>query len=136
MKILIPILLLLISTNAWASDYHQRGQKHRVVYTVTDASGNPVTGETVRLQIQRVSDDAVYDFSSSSFKFSGWTTRYQTMLYNTAGEYYNYTFSQDAARFNSGEYVCTISNDSASYGDQQSASVFFDSTQDVIRINR
>lgn len=134
--LLIALSLLVICGNVHASDYHNRGQKHRIVYVITDASGNPVTGETVRLQIQRVSDDAVYDFSDSTFKYSAWTTRYQTMLYNSAGEYYNYTFSQDAARFNSGEYVCVVSNDSSSYSDQQAASIFFDSTQDVIRVNR
>ena len=136
MKRLILILLLLISTNAFASDYHMRNQNHRITVTVTDAQGNPVTGETVRLQIQRVSDDAVYDFNSNSFKFSGWTTRYQTLSYNPGGEYYTYTYSQDAARFSAGEYVMIVSNDSASYGFRQSESVFFDKTQDDIRINR
>jgi len=135
-KLILFILALMFCQTAQAADYHMRGQKHRVTYTVTDNQGKPVTGETVLLQIQRVSDDAVYDFSSSDFKFSGWTTRYNTMAYNAAGEYYTYTFSQDAARFNAGEYVMVISNDSATYGDRQSASVFFDKTQDDIRINR
>ena len=136
MKRIILLALLLVTIPALASDYHMRGQNHRVTVSVTDNQGKPVTGETVRLQIQRVSDDAVYDFSSSSFKFSGWTTKYQTLVYNASGEYYTYTFSQDAARFNAGEYVAIVSNDSATYGFRQSGSIFFDKTQDDIRINR
>ena len=127
---------LLLCVTAHASDYHNRNQRHRIVYVITDGNGNVVTGQTPSLQIQRVSDDAIYDFSTSSFAFSGWTTRYQTMLYNSAGQYYNYTFSQDAARFNSGEYICVVSNDASAYRDSQASSVFFDSTQDVIRVNR
>lgn len=127
---------MMVCGVAYASDYHMRGQNHRVTVSVTDNQGKPVTGETVSLQIQRVSDDAVYDFSSSSFKFSGWTTRYKTMVYNPGGEYYTYTFSQDAARFSAGEYIMIVSDDSATYGFRQSSSTFFDSTQDQIRINR
>jgi len=135
-KALLLIALLSFTTFAYASDYHQRNQKHRITYVVTDNNGNPVTGETIRLQIQRVSDDAVYDFSDSTFKYSSWTTRYQTLTYNVNGEYYTYTFSQDAARFNSGEYVMVVSNDSTTYGDQQAVTVNFDTLSDQIRVNR
>ena len=135
-KLSLFLISCLVCMTAFASDYHQRGQRHRVVYVVSDSSGNPVSGQTLRLKVQRVSDDAVFDFSDQSFKFSGWTSKTQTMAYNSEGEYYSYTFTQDAARFNSGDYVCIVSNDDATYGDQQAEVVAFDTLADQIRVNR
>ena len=130
------LILLLISSYAYAGDTHQRGESHRVVYVVTDSSGNPVTGETVRLKVQRVSDDAVLDFNDNQFKYTGWTTPLVTMNYNAVGEYYSRTISIDTALLVSGDYVCIVSNDSATYGDQQAEVIGYDSLKDIIRINR
>lgn len=134
---LVMILLgLLVVTYAKASDYHQRTQGHRVVYVVTDSSGNPVTGQTIRLQVMRVSDDAVLDHSDNAFKFSGWTTRYATMNYNPMGEFYSRTITIDSSTIVSGDYVCIVSNDNATYGDQQAEVVMFDTINDLIKIHR
>jgi hypothetical protein len=136
MKKIIVLIALLFCASAYAGDYHQRTQGHRVAYVVADSSGNPVTGETIRLQVQRVSDDAVLDFSDNSFKFSGWTTRYATMTYNAQGEYYTRTVSVDSTRFVSGDYVCIVSNDSSTYGDQQVETFTVDSLGDLIKVSR
>lgn len=128
--------LLFIPYVLFAGDYHQRTASHRVIYIITDSSGNPVSGQTVRLQVQRVSDDAVLDHSDNVFKFSGWTTRYATMNYNNAGEYYSRTITIDASRLVSGDYVCIISNDDATYADQQVEAITFDSMNDLVKIQR
>lgn len=134
MKILF--LLLLLCTNAYASDTHERGDSHKVTYVVTDSDGNPVSGQTVRIQLQRVSDDAIYDFSSSSFKFSGWTTRYETMTYSPTGEYYYRVITPDSAINVTTEYCAIVSNDNATYGDQQTECFVFGRTNDLVRIHR
>ena len=138
--IVIAILaLIVIVSHVWAGDEHQRGDGgHRIVYVVTDSSGNPVSGQTIRLAAQRVSDDAFWDFNDSSWKYSGWTTRLQTMNYHVVGEYYGYTFSFDVAHpgMISTDIVFILSNDSALYGDQQAEVVNFGTTNNLIMRNR
>ena len=133
---LIILLMIGLVGVAVAGDYHQRTQGHRVAYVITDSSGNPVTGQTVRLQVQRVSDDAVLDFSDNSFKFSGWTTRYATMTYNAQGEYYGRVVSIDSTRFVSGDYVAVVSNDDSTYADQQLEVFTVDSLGDIVKVSR
>ena len=139
-KILLLLLTLLVTSgHVMAGDTHQNdGEAHRVIYVITDGSGNPVAGQTVRLAVHRASDDATYDFSDSQFKFSGWTTKLQTMNYNPNQELYQFTFSPDVARprIASGDYIIVVSNDDATYGDQQAESVSFGSTNQLIRISR
>jgi len=103
---------------------------------VADASGNPVTDQTIRLQVIRASDDAALDFNDNAFKQSGWTTRYVTMNYDTKGEYYATTVTIDSSVLVSGDYVFIISNDSALYADQQVEVVTFGETHDLIRTHR
>ena len=136
MRLAFLLFSLFLTTFAFAGDYHQRTQSHKVVYVVADSSGNPVTGQTLRLQVQRVSDGLILDHSDNTFKSSGWTTRYATMNYDDKGEYYQRTISIDSARMISGDYVCIVSNDDATYGDQQTEVVNFDSVNDLIKINR
>lgn len=128
--------LLLVPVFALAGDSHERTQSHRVTYVITDSSGNPVSGQTVRLQVMRVSDDAILDFDDNVFQFSGWTTRYATMNYNDRGEYYSRTITIDSSRLVSGDYVCVVSNDDAVYSDQQAEVVNFGSNNDLIKIFR
>src|SRR3990167_5706111 len=125
MRLAFLLFSLFLTTFAFAGDYHQRTQSHKVVYVVADSSGNPVTGQTLRLQVQRVSDGLILDHSDNTFKSSGWTTRYATMNYDDKGEYYQRTISIDSARMISGDYVCIVSNDDATYGDQQTEVVNF-----------
>lgn len=136
MKNLLLLALLLISTVAVASDYHQSDSTHRIAYVVTDFSGNPVTGQTVRVGIQRASDGYFYDFNDSTFKASGWTTRLSTLTYETTGEYYYKNITIDNGGIVSGDYVCIVSNDDATYGDQQAEVINFDNVAKLIKIHR
>ena len=130
------IFILFLAATCYASDNHERGDSHRVVYTILDTDGNPVTGQTVNIKVQRVSDDSVYDFSDGLFKHSGWTTPLSTMTYNAGGEYYSRTFTPDAAINTVTEYVVIVSNDDATYSDQQTQTVRFGRTDDIVKIHR
>lgn len=134
--ITLIFLLCSLSVTALAGDVHQDGQGHKVVYTVVDNTGQPVSGQTVRLAVERVSDESQLDFSDNTFKSSGWTTRYQTMAYNSTLGFYWYVVTIDTAVLVSGDYVCVVSNDDATYGDRQAESVQFDITNNLIKIHR
>lgn len=136
MRYYLLLFTLFLSTLAYAGDYHQRTQSHPVVYVVTDSNGDPVSGQTVLLQVVRSKDGLALDHSDNTFKSSGWTTRYATMDYNTSGEYYQRTISVDSSTLISGDYVCIISNDDATYADMQVEVVTFDTLGDLIKINR
>ena len=140
LRILLTIFLVaigaIVSMIAHASDYHQDGQGHMVSYTVTDSSGNPVTGQTIRLSVQRVTDGAFLDFSDNTFKPSGWTTRLTTMSYQSMGEYYGRVVSMDSSALFSSDVVFIVSNDDATYGDMQHEVVNFDNINNLIKIQR
>lgn len=127
--------IALFVKNAWASDYHQNDQTHRAVYVVSNGS-IPVTGQTIRLAVQKVSDSKFLDFADGTFKSSGWTTRMATMSYDTAGQYYGYDIQINAGNIISGDYICIFSNDDAVYGDLQAEVVSFDTLGKLIKINR
>lgn len=138
MKLLkLSIFILLFSCSvSYSGDYHQRGQSHPVVYVITDSSGNPVSNQTPRLQVVRAKDGLILDHSDNTFKSSSWTTRYATMNYDANGEYYRRTISIDSSLLVSGDYICIVSNDDSTYGDQQAEVISYDTLGDLIRINR
>lgn len=131
------ILLGLFSTYlVWASDTHQDGQTHKITYTVTTISGDPVSSLTVRTAVNRASDNSFYDWSDGTFKSSGWTTRLKTMTYNTIGEFYETTISIDQATLASNDYTVTVSNDDATYGDYQAETFGVNPTENIIKVHR
>lgn len=135
-KLSLFLILILITKTAYSSDYHQNDQSHRVVYVITDTSGNPVSGQTVRLAVERSKDGLFLDFNDNTFKSSGWTTRLVTMNYDSAGEHYYRVISIDNGALISGDIVCIVSNDDATYGDMQAEVVSFDRLEKIVKINR
>ena len=82
----IFLLLIFITTKAFAGDYHQDDAQHVVLYNVTDSSGNHVTGETIRLTMYQVRNNTFFDFSDNTFKALGSvTTLHRTMNENATG---------------------------------------------------
>ena len=134
--VLAAIGLVLLANFVHASDFHANDEGHRLVYVVTDSSGNPVTGQTVRLAVQKSSDGSFLDFNDNSFKTSGWTTRLATLTYEPVGEYYYRVLSIDQAVRVSNDFACIISNDDATYGDQQVEVVSFSDIKSLIKIHR
>lgn len=136
-QLALIISLMFIGSHCYAGDYHQNDSAHLVIYTVTDSSGNPVSGETVRLTLWRPRDNKYFDWSDSTWDAIGSvTTLHQTMLYNATSGVYYYTISNDNGTLISGDIVCTISDESATYGEQQSEAVYFDRLEKIVRINR
>lgn len=128
---------LFIASYAWASDTHQDGEGHKVVYTLIDASGVPVSGQTINLTVQRASDGAYLDFNDNSFKFSSWVTLNQAMSYDSTGRFYWRVLSIDVANpLFSSDYVCVVSNDNATYSDHQSEVIEWSNLNNLIKIQR
>lgn len=75
-------------------------------YGIYDADGSGITGSTdLTLKIRRQADDYLFDFNTTTFKASGWTTVAQTMTQidatNLPGEYRH---SLNVASFSDGMY--------------------------------
>lgn len=136
MRKLLLLMILLISSPCLASDTHSSDENHRVTYTITDGSGNPVTGQTVRLAVERSSDGFFLDFNDNTFKNSGWTTRLVVMQYDPMGEHYYRVLSIDQAVRVSNDFACIISNDDATYGDQQVEVIEFSNIKNLIKMSR
>jgi len=127
----------LLCRYAHAGDYHQNDSAHLVVYSVTDSTGQPVSGQTVRLTLWQPRTNRYFDWSDSTFKAIGSvTTLSQTMNENTTNNAYYYTISVDNGTIISGDVICTVSNESATYGDHQSEAIYFDRLEKIVRINR
>lgn len=131
------VLSLFVANHCQASDYHQDGQGHAVTYTVVDTSGNPVSGQTVRLTLKRISDEAYLDFDDNTFKFSAWTSQQATMSYDSRGGFYFRVISVDTGNpIISGDYAAIVSNEDATYADHQVEVFALDSLGKLIRIHR
>ena len=136
MKKLI-LLFLLITSIAYASDTHQSDSTHVVAYTVADAAGNHVSGQTIRLTLYNPKTNQYYDFSDNTFKAqSSVTTLHRTMNENNVNGVYFTTVTIDNSTLVSSDVIMTVSNDSGTYGDLQSETVSFDRLEDMILINR
>src|SRR3990167_6492275 len=134
---IILFLLLFLTSLVYAGDYHQADSTHTIVYTVSDASGNHVAGETVRLTLYRPATNQYYDFSDNTWKnLSSVTTLHRTLNENATSGIYFSTVTIDTSTMISADVVITVSNDSGVYGDLQSESVYFDRIKRLIKINR
>jgi len=136
MKIVPFILLLLITTFAHASDYHQDDSTHMIVYTIVDTSGNHVTGETVRLTVRSWDSVNYYNFTDDTWGTFSTANSHKTLNEDATGGFYFYPMTIDSATLNSGDYVLIVSNESATYADVQAESVNFDNMGNLIRIHR
>jgi len=135
MRILLILSLLFVPILALAGDYHESDGTHQIIYTIVDSSGNHVTGETVRLTVR--SHDSVNYYSWTNATWGAFSPDSQvTINEDSSGGFYHYTFTADAARLVSGDYVFIISNESASFADLQAETVHFGQLGDLIRIHR
>jgi len=122
-KIFFTILFLCVLCCPVYGITRNLGDTHLVQYTLIDVDGNPVSGDTVILQIQRVSDDYWWDFDDSTFKNSGWTDSDLQLSYETMGEYYYYKFVPTDT--SADEYIFVVDNVSTTYGDHQAEVVSY-----------
>lgn len=135
-KVFALLTGLALTTSLWASDTHQDAQTHKIIYTSTTISGDPVASLTVRTAINRASDNSFLDWNDNTFKSSGWTTRLKTMTYNATGEFYETTVTIDQATLASNDYTVTVSVDDATYGDYQAEVFGVNPTENLVKIHR
>ena len=141
-KLRIPLLAFLLFSlstisTALAGDYHQNDSQHVIIYNVTDTSSNHVTGETLRVTLSQPRNNTFFDFSDNTFKAVGSiTTLHRTMSENATGGFYYTTISIDSGTTVSADIVCTVSNESATYADNQSEAIYFDRLERVVKIHR
>ena len=137
MKKIILSLFILISTTCFAGDYHQDTQGHTVIYTITDSDGNPVSGQTPRVAVKRMTDGLFLDWSDSTFKSSNSAiTLFQTMTFEQAGGFYYRIVSMDNSALISMDVITIVSNDDAVYGDTQAENISWDNLNNLIKIHR
>jgi len=132
---LLALAILLVSAIAYAGDYHQDGQGHRVSYVIVDTAGNPVAGQTVNLSVERSNDGYFLDFSDNTFKASGWSSRMTTLNYDSTGEYYYRVITIDNAVLVTGDYCAIVSNENVTYADHDVECFNFDDLNNLIKIN-
>ena len=95
------------------------GEAHKVIYYVVDSVGDYVAGQTIALSVQKVSNGYWYDFNDSAFKGSGWTSKTVTMLGDETNGFYYYLWTPPAVETDPEEYLFSVDNSDATYGDHQ-----------------
>jgi len=96
------------------------GTTERIFATMSNSSGVPVTGlADVLLEIYRKSDGKYFDFSSSTFKSSSWTTRQGAMTELSASlspgvYYYDFATTAHTSQFVEESFLMTVTSATAS----------------------
>lgn len=99
------------------------GENYQHIYHIIDVSGNHVTGQTVTLQIKKVSNGYWLDFNDSTFKNTGWSNKTTNLSEDATNGFYYFTFTPPASETAADQYQFLIDNASADYGDHQSETV-------------
>lgn len=124
-RLLIAFLVLFAAVGFGMADTRNVQDNYKFVYSIVDTAGNPVAGETVNLQIQRASDGYWLDFADTTFKDTGWTNKTTALTEDSTNGLYSYVFNPPASETGPEEYVFTVDNASATYGDHQSMTVTY-----------
>ena len=122
---IVVILAMLVLNGAMAASVRNIQDNYRFTYTLIDENGDPVTGQTVALRIQKVSNGQWYDFNDNTFKASGWTSPTVNLSYDATGAYYFYLYDPPASETAAEQYILVIDNASVDYGDHQNEVVCY-----------
>lgn len=114
----IGVLIWLMAAPAFAGDRNIQ-DNNMVAYNVIDANGDHVSGQTVTLKIKKISNGYWFDFSDSTFKVSGWTSKSVNMSEDSTEGYYYYLFNPPASETAAEQYQFCVDNASGTYGDHQ-----------------
>lgn len=132
-RLILSLLICLWTLPANAAD-RSVSQAYQFTYTITDASGAHVSGQSPTLKIEKVSNGFWYDFSSNTFKVSGWTNKTRILTENSTDGFYYYLYTPPAAETAQEQYLFIVDNSDATYPDHSSLLVKYD---DIIgTINR
>ncbi len=138
MRIILSLSLLFsLIVPAYAGDTHQDTQGHAVTVAITDSNGDPVTNQSPRVAVKRVSDGLYLDHSDGTFKAaSAATTLYGSMAFDQAGGFYMRVITIDQGILVSGDFVTIVSNDDSTYGFTAAESIEWDNLNNLIKIHR
>ncbi len=92
-------------------------------YVCLNSTGAPVSGQTINLTIKKTSTGNWFDFSDSTFKSSGWTTKEQTLTYNSTDAIYTYNWNPPSSESAAEQYLFVYDNANTTYRDHQIESV-------------
>lgn len=110
---------LILANGAIFAAVRNVQDNHTVTYNVIDSNGDHVSGQTVALKIQKVSNGYWYDFNDSTFKASGWTAKSTNLSEDSTEGFYYYLFNPPASEAGAEQYRFCVDNGSATYGDHQ-----------------
>lgn len=134
--VVLAVLVILFSVSPAFSLVRNIQDNHQLVYNVLDVSGNHVAGQTVTLQIKKVSTGAWFDFSDSTFKTSGWISKTTNLSEDATNGFYFYTFNPPASETSAEQYQFVVDNADATYGDHQSEVVDYQDLASQTVVNR
>ena len=118
--IIVFLLFVIFFIKTCSADVVRNVQDNYLfTYTVTNPSGDFVSGQTITLSIKKVSNGYWYDFSDNTFKASGWTSKTTTLLEDSTNGYYYYLFDPPDSETSPDQYLFVINNDDSTYGDHQ-----------------
>ena len=126
-KFISTLFAILLFAGSAFADVRNVQDNYKFVYSVIDTAGDPVGSQTVNLSIQRASDAYYLDFADTTFKASGWSNKTTALTEDSTNGLYSYTFNPPASETGPEEYIFTVDNASATYGDHQSMTVCYQS---------
>lgn len=117
--ILAIFSILIMNTPAANADVRNITEPYNFVYNIVNSAGAFVSGQTVALKIEKVSTGAFYDFSTNSFKTSGWTSKTTNLSADNTNGIYYYNFTPPVSETAQDQYIFFIDNSDSTYGDHQ-----------------
>jgi hypothetical protein len=98
------ILILFISVLSYADSLTSIGQDFQYILAY-DSDGTHQTGLTINLSIKRCSDNYWFDFSSSTFKASGWTNKTVALTEDATNHNYFYNWVDQGGDTTTNQYI-------------------------------
>ena len=131
-KILFTLILILTVSFQALAHVRNVQDNFQVVYNVLDLSGHHVSGQTITLQIKKISNGFWFDFADSTFKSSGWTNKTTNLTENATDGFYFYTFDPPASETTAEQYQFLVDNQSVTYADHRSLTVTYQDFQSIM----
>lgn len=122
-KIILILILALGMIGSAYSATRNIQDNYLFTYAIIDVNGDPVTGQTAALMIQKSSNGYWLDFSDHIFKNSGWVQKTTNLSYDTDGGFYYYLYDPPVTEDGAEQYVFVVDNDSVDYADHQQDTV-------------
>ena len=125
-RLMLTISLFLSFGSIGHCDVRNLLEPYKLVYEVISTSGTHVTGQTISLLIEKSSNQYFYDFSSSTFRASGWSQKTVNLTEDSTNGIYYYNFTPPSTETSPEQYIFIVNNTNATYADHQALIVNYD----------